>query len=91
MRSHNGLELYSMVNVKNRVQIPEAEEGELEDDDDDDELKMMTHAFTKCQDKCAFAPSVWKVFTLRLAMRIVRRVEGRGMNGKLKRKDPIGR
>ena len=34
-RSLNGLELCSMVNVKNRVQIPEAEEGELEDDDDE--------------------------------------------------------
>ena len=81
-----------MVNVKNRVQIPEAEEGELEDDDDDDELKMMTHAFTKCQDKCAFVPSVWKVFTLRLAMRIVRWRGRRRMNGELKREVvPIGR
>ena len=30
---------------------------ELENDDDDDELKMMTHAFTKCRDKCALARS----------------------------------
>ena len=62
VRSNDGLEFfglkelyaYSLVNGKNAVQIPEAEGKELEDDDDDDELKMMTHAFTRCQDKCAF-------------------------------------
>ena len=65
VRSNDGLEFfglkelyaYSLVNGKNAVQIPEAEGKELEDDDDDDELKMMTHAFTKCRDKCSFAPS----------------------------------
>ena len=54
VRIHGGQELQYI--PCSMILTPEAEGEELEEeDDDDDELKMMTHAFTKCQDKCAFA------------------------------------
>ena len=63
-----------MVNVKNRVQIPEAEEGELEDDDDERIEDDDSCLYEMPGQMCVRRPApgfVWKVFTLRLAMRIV--------------------